>query len=157
MRALGVVLYIAIVLGSMGLGATGHADKLILALCIAASAALISGYVVLPSRQNAVGVPIPSIHQLSSEEAAEVRAASFFLGRQLPLGDARSVSFRLCTHRVRRLANGIAGGLMLAGVNYWMNATGHDVTNVFVAELSTAYCLISIVLPCIFGTRNAIC
>lgn len=146
MRALSFIFVSVIVLASIGLGTVGKADELIAALSVASAAALLSGYFVLGSSRTRFSATIPSLRQVSRNDAG-AHGILRFLGRSLPGGDTDHVVFHVKPHGIEKLFSAIGFSILLAILNHGMNPQ-HDVAGIFVAELSTVFCLIAVVKPC---------
>jgi hypothetical protein len=147
MKALGAIFYWTVVLIGMGLGASGNADKLILAICAFSAAVLLSRYFVFGPNGKVLTVTLPSLHHLSPEASLEAKHAFRFLGKALPLGDARIISLRLTRRNIGRVWGAIPFGLLLAFWNHGSNQPGHDAGGVFGAELAVVLCITMILNP----------
>jgi len=145
MKGLQLVVYWALVLVGMGLGANGDAYNLIFAICAFACLVLLSGYFVFRPAGKVLALSIPSIHALKVEEADVVRQAFGFLGKSLPLGDTRTIYLRVARRNVGTIWCLIPVGLLLAVWNHGSSNPGHDVGGVFGAELAVVFCVGAIV------------
>jgi hypothetical protein len=153
MRLLGMIVLIAIILSSIALGAIGEADKLVYALCLVSAGIVISGYAVLNPKRAQLTVVLPSIHQLTSSEAARLRDHCSFLGQPLPLGETRTAVFRLTTRKTSRIWMGIALGLAFAFLNRDLDPH-RDVAALLLSEFFTCLILVGVLVPSVQWFRE---
>ena len=156
MKALGTLFFCTIVLVSLMMGANGEADVLVYALTGVSFCIFLSAYFVLPPTRGALSVRIPSVHEFKPDETSEIREASRFLGRPLPLGDTRIVDLQLRTRYVYRILGGFLLGLLLGWFLHAIRSPKQSVLDIMLAELFTIICMLRVMKPCVdvFAERH---
>lgn len=149
MKALGTFFFCTIILVSLAMGANGEADVLVYGLTALSFCIFLSAYFVLPPTRNALSVRIPSVHEFRPDETSELREASRFLGRPLPLGDTRVIDLEMKTRYIYRLLGGFLLGLLLGWFLHTIESPKPGVLDIMLAELFTIVCMLRVLKPCL--------
>jgi hypothetical protein len=149
MKGLGTFFFCTILLVSILMAASGHADVLMFALTALSFCIFLSAYFVLPPTRNALSVRIPSVHEFRPDDNSEVREASRFLGRPLSLGDSVVLLLEFKTRYIYRLLGGFLVGLLLGWFLHVIKRPKQGMLDIVLVELFTMVCVLRVMKPCL--------
>ncbi len=147
MRVVRLIFVLLVILAATGVAGYGIGPLWLFALCLVPIGIMVSGYFVMSPKRVRFSMGLPSIHHLSVEQAKDLRSRTRFLGRSLPLGETRSVNFRVVTRNTHRVWSAIGSGLIVSYFYSKLYRPREDLGQLLFAEVCSCLVLLGVVLP----------